>query len=420
MFVVSSYSGFWCVLAGCGTAWSVQAQEAQAQASAPQEEVEEVVVTGFRASLSAALDDKRASAAAIDSIHAEDIAKFPDTNLAECDAAHLRRGHHRDAGEGRNISVRGLGPHFTRVRINGIERRAPPAAPTARAATTAPAASTSTSSRRSCSTASRCARARRPTSTRARSAPPSTSHRAPVRFPTASMVALRPRARYNDLAEKFDPRASVPHLQHLRRRPLRRAVLGRLHRAPSARGRHQHGALGQRHAASAASTPRRRPPGVTLAQANATTHFHPRLPRYGRLTHEQDRLGLTVALQWQANDAQPDHLRPALFAPQGQAPGGLPRGDLVQPHRRAGRQAADADRRRRLSTPTARCSTASSTAWTSAPSSASTSWTRSSRSPRSPRARAQRPLDAPRAGRPVAVGVPQSGADDDHVRSRRT
>ena len=64
------------VLAGCSSAWSAQAQEAQA--SAPEETIEEVVVTGFRASLGAALDDKRASSAAIDSIRAEDIAKFPD------------------------------------------------------------------------------------------------------------------------------------------------------------------------------------------------------------------------------------------------------------------------------------------------------------------------------------------------------
>ena len=87
----------------------------------PQEEIEEVVVTGFRASLNAALDDKRASAAAIDSIRAEDIAKFPDSNLAESVQRIPGVSIARDAGEGRNISVRGLGPQFTRVRINGME-----------------------------------------------------------------------------------------------------------------------------------------------------------------------------------------------------------------------------------------------------------------------------------------------------------
>ena len=85
------------------------------------ESIEEVVVTGFRASLDKALDAKQAQAGAIDMIVAEDIADFPDLNLAES----LQRVPGvviaRDAGEGRQISVRGLGPQFTRVRINGME-----------------------------------------------------------------------------------------------------------------------------------------------------------------------------------------------------------------------------------------------------------------------------------------------------------
>src|SRR5688572_1966012 len=85
------------------------------------ESVEGVVVTGFRASLDKALEAKQAQTGAIDMIVAEDIADFPDLNLAES----LQRVPGvviaRDAGEGRQISVRGLGPQFTRVRINGIE-----------------------------------------------------------------------------------------------------------------------------------------------------------------------------------------------------------------------------------------------------------------------------------------------------------
>jgi outer membrane receptor for ferrienterochelin and colicin len=45
--------------------------------------VSEVVVTGFRGSLAKALDVKRNEAAAVDSILAEDIGKFPDLNLSE-------------------------------------------------------------------------------------------------------------------------------------------------------------------------------------------------------------------------------------------------------------------------------------------------------------------------------------------------
>lgn len=80
-----------------------------------------VVVTGFRASLESALNKKREDNAIVDVIKAEDIAKFPDTNIAEA----LQRVPgvviDRDAGEGRMITVRGLGSDFTRVRINGIE-----------------------------------------------------------------------------------------------------------------------------------------------------------------------------------------------------------------------------------------------------------------------------------------------------------
>ncbi|WP_198683767.1 TonB-dependent receptor [Peristeroidobacter agariperforans] len=88
-------------------------------------QLEEIVVTGFRGSLNTALAEKRAETAAIDVIAAEDIGKFPDSNLAESmqriPGVTLSRG---DGGEGRNISVRGLGPLFTRVRINGMEAAA--------------------------------------------------------------------------------------------------------------------------------------------------------------------------------------------------------------------------------------------------------------------------------------------------------
>src|SRR5688500_14020941 len=110
-------------LASCVTLVLASAA-AQAQESTPSSstELEEVVVTGFRSSLNSALEDKRNETAAIDSVKAEDIGKFPDSNLAESmqrvPGVTLSRG---DGGEGRNISVRGLGPAFTRVRINGME-----------------------------------------------------------------------------------------------------------------------------------------------------------------------------------------------------------------------------------------------------------------------------------------------------------
>lgn len=99
---------------------SAQAQEA-APAPKNEGEIEEIVVTGFRESLNLALSQKREAIGAVDSIVAEDIADFPDLNLAESIQRIPGVAISRQGGEGRNISVRGLGPQFTRVRINGME-----------------------------------------------------------------------------------------------------------------------------------------------------------------------------------------------------------------------------------------------------------------------------------------------------------
>jgi iron complex outermembrane receptor protein len=98
---------------------------AQAQAEPAEDTaVTEVVVTGFRNSLQRALELKRTNTGVVDSILAEDIAKFPDNNLAESIQRIPGVAISRDQGEGRALSVRGLGPDFTRVRINGMEAQA--------------------------------------------------------------------------------------------------------------------------------------------------------------------------------------------------------------------------------------------------------------------------------------------------------
>src|SRR6187402_1213722 len=85
---------------------------------------ERITVTGFRQSIESALVDKREDNGMVEVVKAEDIGKFPDTNLAEAMQRISGVAITRDAGEGRNISVRGLGPAFTRVRINQIEGQA--------------------------------------------------------------------------------------------------------------------------------------------------------------------------------------------------------------------------------------------------------------------------------------------------------
>ena len=80
-----------------------------------------VSVTGYRASVEKALDIKRGEAGVVDAIVAEDIGKFPDLNLAESLQRIPGVVITREGGEGRQISVRGLPPDLTRVRINGME-----------------------------------------------------------------------------------------------------------------------------------------------------------------------------------------------------------------------------------------------------------------------------------------------------------
>ena len=99
-----------------------QPNPAPAQEEATQ--VDEIVVTGFRSSLQQALSIKRNEAGAVDAILDEDIADFPDQNLAEAIQRLPGVTIDRVNGQGTTISVRGLGSDFTRTRINGLEAQA--------------------------------------------------------------------------------------------------------------------------------------------------------------------------------------------------------------------------------------------------------------------------------------------------------
>ena len=95
--------------------------ETPADASAPATIDGDIVNIGFRASLRNSLATKRASDVQIDAINAEDIADFPDSNLAESLQRLPGVSIDRDNGEGRTITVRGLGGDFNRTRLNGLE-----------------------------------------------------------------------------------------------------------------------------------------------------------------------------------------------------------------------------------------------------------------------------------------------------------
>jgi TonB-dependent receptor len=102
--------------------WEVHPAPPPAEpADAAPVEVEQVVVTGFRGSLVQARDLKRQALGAQDVIVAEDIAAFPDLNLAESLQRIPGVTISRDTGEGRQIALRGLGPDFTRTQLNGME-----------------------------------------------------------------------------------------------------------------------------------------------------------------------------------------------------------------------------------------------------------------------------------------------------------
>lgn len=83
--------------------------------------LEEVVVNGYMQSLIDARKIKRESDIHKDVIVAEDMAKFPELNLAESIQRLPGVAINREAGEGRRVSLRGLGPDFSRVQLNGME-----------------------------------------------------------------------------------------------------------------------------------------------------------------------------------------------------------------------------------------------------------------------------------------------------------
>jgi len=94
---------------------------AQTEATTPSSPagVQTVVVTGLRASLESSMNLKRNAQGFVDGIVAEDIGKFPDTNLAESLQRISGVSIDRSIGEGSKVTVRGVGPDFNLVLLNG-------------------------------------------------------------------------------------------------------------------------------------------------------------------------------------------------------------------------------------------------------------------------------------------------------------
>ena len=100
-----------------GTLSVVVASQAFAQ-QAP-EEMEQIEVRGVRGSLSQSMNVKRQSSGVVDAISAEDMGKFPDTNLAESLQRITGVSINRVNGEGSEVTVRGFGGNFNLITLNG-------------------------------------------------------------------------------------------------------------------------------------------------------------------------------------------------------------------------------------------------------------------------------------------------------------
>ena len=81
--------------------------------------VEEVMVTGIRASVVQAMDTKRNAVGVVDAISAEDIGKMPDSNLAESLQRITGLSINRSDGEGSQVTARGIGAELNMVTLNG-------------------------------------------------------------------------------------------------------------------------------------------------------------------------------------------------------------------------------------------------------------------------------------------------------------
>lgn len=258
--------------------------------------LDEVVVTGFRSSLESALEDKRLSAGAIDTIKAEDIAKFPDSNLAESLQRIPGIAIARDAGEGRQLTVRGLGAQFTRVRINGME-----------AMSSSGGTDSSGGANRERGFDFNVFAAELFGSITARKTASADvdegSLGATVDLKTGKAfdhpgfnLVGSVKGAYNDLSEETDPRASL-----LVSNTWFDDTFGALVSAAySSRNLLEEGFSTVRW--DAGNSAQGYAAGSTPAAAGLASTFHPRIPRYGRLVHDQDRLGLTGSLQWRVND----------------------------------------------------------------------------------------------------------------------
>lgn len=83
---------------------------------------DEIIVTGFRASLENAVNKKKSSDQIVESVSAEDIGKLPDASIAESIARLPGLTSQRLSGRSNSITIRGFAPDFSTTLLNGREQ----------------------------------------------------------------------------------------------------------------------------------------------------------------------------------------------------------------------------------------------------------------------------------------------------------
>ena len=193
------------------------------------ENLDEVVVTGIRGSLDSSMSLKRDAQGVVDGIVAEDIGKFPGHEPRRVPAAHQRRVHRPLASaKARNVTVRGVGPDFNLVLLNG---RQMPAASIQDTGARTRALSTSPISPRKRSRRSRCTRPAAPTTPTGgigatiniKTARPLDNPGLHTSFGVKGVMDEFGAQPAGSPAGRFDHAGNLRHLQpHVRRRQVRR------------------------------------------------------------------------------------------------------------------------------------------------------------------------------------------------------
>jgi iron complex outermembrane receptor protein len=107
-------------------AWAQDVPDEAPEAATPVDddatEEGDIVVTGFRAALESAVNEKKRQDQIVESVSAEDIGKLPDASIAESIARLPGLTSQRLSGRANVISIRGFGPDFSQTLLNGREQ----------------------------------------------------------------------------------------------------------------------------------------------------------------------------------------------------------------------------------------------------------------------------------------------------------